>query len=56
MILQPERAPRGGNVWLLLAGFAAAAVLTLGAAIGTSLLQPDSGAREVNVNVPVAQR
>jgi hypothetical protein len=56
MMLQPEVNPRGGSVWLLLAGFAVAALLTLGAAIGTSAWQQDSGAREVSANAPVAQK
>ena len=56
MMLQPERTPRSGSVWLLLAGFAAAALLTLGAAVGTSVWQRDAGAREVGANAPVAQK
>lgn len=48
-------APRvGGNLWLLLAGFLAAALLTLGAAIGTSFLHQQNRAQE-SVEVPVAQ-
>lgn len=47
---------RAGNLFLMLAGFAAAALLTLGAAIGTSMWQQDARAREFSPDAPVVQR
>ena len=55
MISQLEHNHRGG-IWLLLAGFAAAALLTLGAAVGTSFLHREADAEESATASPVAQR
>ena len=51
-----ERGPRKGGVWMLLAGFAVAALLTLGAAIGTSVLHRETGDGESAAASPVARR
>ena len=55
MMIQPDHQSRGG-LWVLLAGFAAAALLTLGAAIATSMWQLDPAAREFAAPAPVAQK
>ena len=56
MTMQSPSGQTSGGIWLLLAGFAAAALLTLGAAIGTSMWQQDPGGRELDREAPVAQR
>lgn len=59
MMLQPQHQSderRGGGLWVLLAGFALAALLTLGAAVGASLLQQQLDVVEPATEVPMAQR
>jgi hypothetical protein len=55
MTMQSQSGRPSGGIWLLLAGFAAAALLTLGAAVVTSMWQ-DPGGRELHREAPVAQR
>jgi hypothetical protein len=51
-----ESENRVGGVWVLLAGFAVAALLTLGAAVGTSVLHREADAKDSAAAPPVAQR
>jgi hypothetical protein len=54
----PQTTPSGSGsrLWLFVAGFAVAALLTLGAAVGTSVWQQQNGAREFAADAAVAQR
>ena len=57
MIHDPIDRPKGPSLWVFIAGFAVAALLTLSAAIGTSMLRhqtPEQAAR--SLEAPVAQR
>jgi hypothetical protein len=53
----PVEKAKGPGIWVLVAGFAAAALLTLGAAVGTSMLQQQSPEKAAkSFEAPVAQR
>jgi hypothetical protein len=58
MSLQPAypREKRASGLWLFVVGFLAMALLTLGLAVGTSVWQQESGAREFGSSGPVAQK
>jgi hypothetical protein len=62
LIYRPQRMSQnphsgsGGRLWLFVAGFAAAALLTLGAAVGTSVWQQQNGGQEFAADAAVAQR
>ena len=58
MIQDPfDNAPKGPSLWVFVAGFAAAALLTLTAAVGTSMLHRQSPEKTVKpIEAPIAQR
>jgi len=47
---------RGPSLWVFIAGFAAAALLTLTAAVGTSMLHRQTPEQAKSFAAPVAQR
>lgn len=53
---QTPQSGSGGRLWLFVAGFAVAALLTLGAAVGTSMWQQQNGGQEFAPDAAVAQR
>lgn len=57
MIQDPHDKIKGTPLWIMMAGFAAAALLTLAAAMGTSLLhRPSPDKTAGSFEAPVAQR
>jgi hypothetical protein len=56
MIPHPPSEQRPGKFWLLLLGFAGAAIFTLGAAVMTSMLHGQNPEQTKSFEVPVAQR
>ncbi|MFM8230317.1 MAG: hypothetical protein ACKOAL_03755 [Chthoniobacterales bacterium] len=47
---------KGVSLWVFVTGFAAAALLTLSAAIGTSMLRHQTPEQARSLEAPVAQR
>lgn len=57
MMLPSEHERRGVGLWVMLAGFAVAALLTLGAAVGASMLQQQAPPQQSSSSVaPMARR
>jgi len=52
----PHNRTKGVSLWVFVAGFAAAALLTLSAAIGTSVLRHRTPEQAKSLEAPVAQR
>jgi hypothetical protein len=48
--------PQGPTLWAFIAGFAAASLLTLAAAVGTSMLHRQTPEQAKAFEAPVAQR
>lgn len=56
MIQDPLDKNQGPSLWVFIAGFAAAALLTLAAAVGTSMLCHQAPEQAKSLETPVAQR
>jgi len=57
MINQPlDNRPKEPSLWIFVAGFAVAALLTLTAAVGTSMLHRPTTEPDKSFEAPVAQR
>jgi hypothetical protein len=56
MTHNPLERPQGPTLWVCIAGFAAAAVITLAAAVGTSMLHRQTPEQAKSFEAPVAQR
>jgi len=57
MIQDPfEKRPEAPSLWVFIAGFAAAALLTLAAAVGTSMIHRPTSEQAESVEAPFAQK